>query len=181
MKRKLLTVSIAFLLASISASAVTLESSGVDPGGVNAGTTVDNQLVNLEVSNLSADGDTDRFYFEFPDYVNLSPNTVNSNLAVSSSQEVVDRDGDGESSTVTFAVSPSGDENVDANVTLDTGIDYTREDAVVDISVVDSAGDQDGDTSVVRVSEDEPENEEPVDSSELGLMSEIVSFFRNLL
>ncbi|SDX91212.1 hypothetical protein [Halopenitus persicus] len=116
------------------------------PDPVEPGRTVDNQLVHVEVANVSQDGDTDTHYVEFPNELadGLSPNSADANAtSITSSVNLVDGfDGDGVDDTLRFATSGDGGGAIDLNLTVDTGVSYPdREDAFeIDARTVDSSG-----------------------------------------
>lgn len=144
-KTKLLAVSLitASFIGAATAQTVDAEAGYVSPQEVEPNTTVSNQEFNVVVDHLSADGDTDHVYFEFPHFLNesLSPNAVNSNISVSSSKTLVDQDNDGVKESVHVGLSRDGDGAVTGNITLDIGITYPAEfdSFPVDVKVNDSS------------------------------------------
>ena len=178
---KLLTVSVLFvaMIGLGSAQSVDVEQGFVQPESVSPGQDVSNQLFNVKINALSADGDTDYVYFQFPDEFagSLSPNTVDSNISVSSSNSVVDYDEDGNPETVEVGISEDGNSSVYANVTLDTGVSYPQNfsDFEVEVAVEDSANGEDSTTLQVvnadaaeddSASTDDESTEEPTESGD---------------
>jgi hypothetical protein len=169
-KTKLLAVSLitASFLGAASAQTVDAEAGYVSPQEVEPNTTVSNQEFNVVVENLSADGDTDHVYFEFPHFLNesLSPNTVDTNISVSSSKSLVDQDDDGVKESVHVGLSRDGEGAVTGNITLDIGIDYPAEfdSFPVDVKVNDSRNG--ADTTTLNVENVEAADEETSNETE---------------
>jgi hypothetical protein len=132
------------------------------PDEVSPGDTVNNQQVHVVVDNVSADGDTDRYYVEFPNDLadGLSPNSAEANdTAITSSIQVVDGyDDDGVDDTLTFATSASGGGSIPLNLTIDTGVDYPdKEDRhEIDFRAVDSSNGQATESGVVSIQAGSP-------------------------
>lgn len=132
MKTKILIItlaSIAILGLASAQSTVNIEGNFVVPDQVTQGESLSNQKFNVMISGMSADGNTDYLYFEFPNRFksNFSLNNVASNISISSSKTVVDYDGDGVQETVQIGMSRDGEGNVTGNVTLDTGFTYPED------------------------------------------------------
>ncbi|WP_435332678.1 PGF-CTERM sorting domain-containing protein [Haloarchaeobius sp. TZWWS8] len=137
--------------AATATTASNLHGGYVDPGTVEENSTVEH-TISFAVDNVSADGDTDRFYVIFPDDVEMSPDHVmvtdRSNgrmIRVTSSPEVVDGpDQDGVEDTLTFAISPDGEDPVDVRVRLSNTVTWpdlaSTRDVQVEGSVEDSSG-----------------------------------------
>jgi len=167
-----------------SAQTVNPEPGFVQPAEVESNTTYSNQQFNIVIESLSADGDTDHVYFEFPDFLNesLSPNNVDSNISVSSSSTLTDYNGDGVQDTVRVGLSRDGEENTTGNVTLDTGITYPVdfesfevrvyvEDSVngngtTDLEVANAASETDSDSTQNDSDDTEDSTTEPTDDSD---------------
>lgn len=153
---KLFTASVLFvaMIGLGSAQSVDTEPGFVQPESVSPGQDVSNQLFNVKINALSADGDTDYVYFQFPDEFagSLSPNTVDSNISVASSNSVVDYDEDGNQETVEVGLSEDGNSSVYTNITLDTGVSYPQnfDDFEVEVTVEDSANGEDSTTLQVK-------------------------------
>ncbi|WP_435066623.1 hypothetical protein [Haloplanus sp. C73] len=131
------TVSVSDSLAITGGSAT--------PSQVESGTTVDNQVVSYDVTNLSQDGDTDVHYIEFPNALasGLSVNYANSTAtSITSSANLVDGfDDDGTDDTVKFATSGDGGGGVDTTLSVDTSVTYATSGTYdVDVRTVDSDG-----------------------------------------
>jgi hypothetical protein len=171
-KTKLLAVSLiaASFLGAASAQTVDAEAGYVSPQEVEPNTTVSNQEFNVVVENLSADGDTDHVYFEFPHFLNesLSPNTVDTNISVSSSKSLVDNDNDGVKESVHVGLSRDGEGAVTGNITLDIGVNYPADfdSFPVDVKVNDSRNGADTTTlNVENAAADEETSNETEDDS----------------
>jgi len=169
-ENKILTVSLiaVSLFGAASAQSVDVEPGYVNPQEVEPNTTVSNQEFNTVVNNLSADGDTDEIYFEFPHFLNesLSPNNVDSNISISSSKTMVDSDNDGTVESVKVGISRDGEGSVTGNITLDIGITYPAEfdSFPVEATVNDSSnGDS---TTTLNVNNAGTTQEETSDSEE---------------
>jgi hypothetical protein len=164
MKTKLLTLSLAsiaiFGLATAQ-STVSVEGQYAEPAQASPGDDISNQMFNVMINGLSADGDTDYVYFEFPNEFEgqLSPNTVDSNVSVSSSNSLVDYDKDSVHETVEVGLSQDGNNSVTAEVTLDTGVTYPDqfEDFEVNVAVEDSSNGEDSTSLEVTNSASEEE------------------------
>lgn len=171
-KTKLLAVSLiaVSLLGTASAQTVDAEAGFVNPEEVEPNTTVSNQEFNIVVENLSADGDTDEAYFEFPHFLNesLSPNSVDSNISISSSKTLVDSDNDGVKESVKVGLSRDGEGAVTGNITLDIGITYPEEfdSFPVEVTVNDSKNGESTTTLNVANAEDSSSDEETADDTE---------------
>ena len=178
MKTKLLTLSLAtiaiFGLATAQ-STVNIKGQYAEPAQASPGDDISNQMFSVMINDLSADGDTDYVYFEFPNEFGgqLSPNTVDSNVSVSSSNSLVDYDNDSVQETVEADLSRDGNNSVTAEVTLDTGVTYPDrfEDFNVNVYVEDSSNGEDSASLEVTNSAAE-EEEETTDNQESGTGSE---------
>lgn len=195
------------LIALSSAQSVELESGFVAPAEVAPGEDISGQQFNVVVHDLSADGNTDYLFFEFPEQFadRLSPNNVDSNVSISSSKKLVDYDGDDVKETVQVGLSEDGEGSVTANVTLDTEVNYPQqfENFRVEVHVEDSSNGQSSNILQVTNAEQnqdstednsggitgstdtgEPSNNETSDDSnsesESGFISSIVSFLQGL-
>jgi len=129
-----------------------------DPSTVDAGTTVSNQKVYVDVANVSQDGDTDVHYVEFPNALagNLSVNSASANAtSVTSSPNLVDGyDNDGTVDTVRFATSGDGGGDIALNLTVDVDVDYPDENRTygIDARTTDSGGETATQSDVANVS-----------------------------
>ncbi|MFQ3274890.1 MAG: hypothetical protein ACI9LV_000427 [Candidatus Nanohaloarchaea archaeon] len=202
MKTKLLTISLAtiaiFGLATAQ-STVSVEGQYAEPSQASPGDDISNQMFSVMIEGLSADGDTDYVYFEFPNKFEgrLSPNTVDSNVSVSSSNSLVDYDNDSVQETVEVGLSRDGNNSVTTEVTLDTGVTYPDqfEDFNVNVYVEDSSHGEDSTSLEVTNSASEEETSdsqdtESEDSAEEtdsntsetseGLLGGILGFFTGL-
>lgn len=146
---KLVAASLLLIVSAgaVSAAQVDVESGFTQPSEVEAGSTVQNQLFNVNIHSLSADGDTDYVYFQFPNEFegNLSLNSVDSNISISSSKTLVDYDNDSLEETAKVGLSRDGEGNVTGNVTLDATVSYSPEfdQAEVNVQAVDSSNGED--------------------------------------
>jgi thiol:disulfide interchange protein len=164
MKTKLLTLSLAaiaiFGLATAQ-STVNVEGQYAEPAQASPGDDISNQMFSVMIDGLSADGDTDYVYFEFPNEFEgqLSPNTVDSNVSVSSSNSLVDYDNDSVQETVEVGLSQDGNNSVTAEVILDAGVTYPDqfEDFEVNVAVEDSSNGEDSTSLEVTNSASEEE------------------------
>jgi len=137
-----------------------------DPDQVAPGTTINNQKVTVTLANVSADGDTDTHFIEFPnDLANgLSVNsaTVNGSASITQSAQLVEGyDDDNTDETVRFQTDTDAGGVVDLNVTVDTSVDYPDENATysIDARVEDSDDDsaqQSNVTSITVGAQEEP-------------------------
>ncbi|MFB6195047.1 MAG: hypothetical protein ABEI80_02670, partial [Haloplanus sp.] len=133
-----------------------------DPAQVSPGTTINNQKVYVDVYGVSADGDTDTYYVEFPDALasGLSPNSASANAtSITSSIELVEGyDDDGTDDTLTFATSASGGGTLNLNVSVDTSVDYPDSEALygIDFRVDDSNGENVTESDVVSIQAGSP-------------------------
>jgi PGF-CTERM protein len=118
---------------------LTLEDGFGAPTTVEASTTVSHDI-GAVFENVSRDGNTDRFYFTFPDAVaggNLSVDSPTvtdiadgSGVSISSSLSRVDGpDQDGVADTVTFAVSPEGTGTADVAANVSAEITWPGDDS----------------------------------------------------
>jgi hypothetical protein len=171
-KTKILAVSLVAvsLFGAASAQTVDAEAGYVNPEEVEPNTTVSNQEFNVVVDNLSADGDTDEAYFEFPHFLNesLSPNDVQSNISISSSKTLVDSDNDGVKESVKVGLSRDGEGSVTGNMTLDIGITYPEQfdSFPVEVTINDSSNGESTTTLNVVNAEDISSSEETSDDTQ---------------
>jgi hypothetical protein len=156
------TVPVGGTTATVAAENVAVVDGSAAPDEVSPGTTVNNQQVHVVVDSVSADGDTDRYYVEFPNDLadGLSPNYAAANdTAITSSIQTVDGyDDDGVDDTLTFATSATGGGSIPLNLTVDTGVDYpdTEDTHEIDFRVVDSSNGQDTQADVVAIQSGTP-------------------------
>jgi len=129
-----------------------------DPDTVPPGTTVDNQEVTVDLSGVSADGNTDTHFVEFPNVLasGLSVNSasVNGSASIAQSAELVDGfDGDGVADTVRFQTDIDGGGAVSLTTTVDISVDYPDTEATYDIDarIEDSDGDTDTQSAVATI------------------------------
>ncbi|MFT4892714.1 MAG: hypothetical protein ACI8Z7_000498 [Candidatus Nanohaloarchaea archaeon] len=173
MKTKLLTLSLAaiaiFGLATAQ-STVNVEGQYAEPAQASPGDDISNQMFSVMIDGLSADGDTDYVYFEFPNEFEgqLSPNTVDSNVSVSSSNSLVDYDNDSVQETVEVGLSQDGNNSVTAEVILDAGVTYPDqfEDFEVNVAVEDSSNGED--STSLEVTNSASEEDETSENPEAG-------------
>jgi len=127
----------ALIPGQVAAADVTVVDGSADPAEVSPGDTVDNQQVTVVVDNVSADGNTDTFYLEFPNELanGLSPNYADANdTSVTESIQLVDGyDGDGKDDTLKFSTGASGGGSIPLELTIDTGVSYPDTEAVYDL------------------------------------------------
>lgn len=157
------------IVAGMAAAQVEISSASVDPAMVEGGETVGNQVFTLDVEGLSADGDVDYVYFEFPDEFSeedLSVNSLESDVSVDESAELTDRSEDGERRTVVAGLNPDEGEEVGAEIVLDISVTYPEEfeSMTVNAEVEDSQGDSvtesiDVEATMEQDVEEEPQNE----------------------
>jgi PGF-CTERM protein/surface glycoprotein (TIGR04207 family) len=126
---------------------VAIVSGSTNPSSTDAGTTVTNQEVFVNVANVSQDGNTDWHYVEFPNAIasGLSVNSVAANAtSITSSPNLVDGyDDDGVQDTVKFATSGDGGGDIALNLTVNVDVQYPDTDATyaIDARTDDSGGD----------------------------------------
>lgn len=144
---KTFSVAAAAIFMVSAAASLSVGTSSAEPATVQPGETVNNQLFEFQVSEVSADGNTDTFYVEFPNDLNdsISANQASfDNASVTSSIELVDGvDEDGVDDTFRFSTSPTGDQDyVTLNAVADVSVDYPDEEAsyAVTATVEDSSG-----------------------------------------
>jgi len=148
---------------TVSVPAVAITGGSASPDAVTAGETVNNQRIHVDVADVSADGDTDWHYVEFPNELagSLSVNSADAaGTAVTSSANLVDGfDDDGVDDTVRFATSADGGGSIDTTVTVDVAISaYPAGNATyaVDARVVDSIAGTATQSGVASVTASEP-------------------------
>ncbi|OYR69886.1 hypothetical protein DJ71_20975, partial [Halorubrum sp. E3] len=131
----------------INVREVVILDGSADPDTVSPGTTVNNQGVTVTLANVTADGDTDTQFVEFPNELanGLSVNSasVNGSASIAQSAQLVEGyDADGTDDTVRFQTDDDSGGTVDLNVTVDVSVDYPDENAIYDIDarVEDSDG-----------------------------------------
>ena len=129
-----------------------------DPDTVPPGTTVDNQEVTVDLSGVSADGNTDTHFVEFPNVLasGLSVNSasVNGSASIAQSAELVDGfDGDGVADTVRFQTDADGGGSTSLGVAVDVSVDYPDVEWTYDIDarIEDSDGDTDTQSAVATI------------------------------
>lgn len=132
----------------INTVAVGIDGGSANPANVSGGTTIDDQKVHVVLSNVSADGDTDTHYVEFPDALasGLSVNgaSVNSSASIAQSAQLVDGfDNDSTQETVKFKTGDNSGGSISLNVTVNVSVEYPDTNATygIDARVQDSDGD----------------------------------------
>ena len=137
---------------------VRITDGSANPSSVEAGTTVTNQQVTVDIANVSQDGDTDWHSVEFPNALasGLSVNSVDANAtSITSSPNLVDGfDADGIDDTVKFATSGDGGGDIDLRLTVDVDVSYPDTETTygVDARVADSDGGTDTQSAVAVIS-----------------------------
>lgn len=158
------TLAVAAAAISMVSSAASLDfgASSAEPSTVQAGETVNNQVFSFEVQEVSADGNTDTFYVEFPNELNnsVSANQASfDNASVTSSVQLVDGpDADGVDETFRFATSLAEDDTVALKATLDASVDYPDEAA--SYAVMATVEDSSGDTSTAQIATIQAESQD---------------------
>lgn len=177
---KTFSVAAAAIFMVSTAASLSFGSSSAEPATVQPGETINNQMFEFQVSEVTADGNTDALYVEFPNGLNdsISANKASfDNASVTSSIQLVDGvDGDGVDDTFSFSTSPTGDQDyVTLNAVADISVDYPDEETsyTVTATVEDSSGETaSADIATVQV---ESESSNTADGSTDSGGSETVS------
>ncbi|MFB6072886.1 MAG: PGF-CTERM sorting domain-containing protein [Halobacterium sp.] len=134
-----------------------------EPAVVEPNTTIDNQEVYVVLANVSADGDTDKHFVEFPNDLasglSLNSASVNGSASIASSAELVEGfDDDNTTETVRFQTDTDEGGVVDLRIGVDISVPYPGDERNywVDARVVDSNGETDTMTDVTHVTAGNP-------------------------
>lgn len=123
MKKSLSLILIA-LLFFISIGGSLQAERDIDPPSYEPNEEKDHLFIGLDITGLSADGKKDWIYYKFPDFVYLDPNKINSNVSISSTEKLIDTNGDKIRETIVVGINSNKSGNVTARVILDTAAKF---------------------------------------------------------
>lgn len=123
--KKIVVLNLVILIFFACLAASLTSEKDIDPPSYEPYEEMNHLHIGINIRELSADNETDWLYYRFPDSIILDPNSVETNLTVSSEEELKDFDRDGIRETVLVGVNSDRGGNVSTRVVLDTAANFT--------------------------------------------------------